>query len=274
MNLSISEQLCYSTVRIACGNKTKPTSTGTGFFFRFIHSELKQTPVIITNKHVVEGFNVGSFSLTECKSDNTPNNLSHIKVDIEDLQSFIKYHPDPSVDLCAIPLAELIRQSQARGITIFNKYFDINVLPTKEQLSDLTAIEDIIMIGYPNGIWDSVNNMPIIRRGITATHPRMDYRGKKEFVIDAACFPGSSGSPVIIYNPSGYTTSSGGNFFGVSRVLLMGVLFAGPQYTTSGELVISDVPASKRAIPITNIPNNLGYVIKSERILELQSLFE
>ncbi len=44
------------------------------------------------------------------------------------------------------------------------------------------------MIGYPNGIWDEANNMPIIRRGITATHPNFNYNGKPEFMIDAACF--------------------------------------------------------------------------------------
>lgn len=37
------------------------------------------------------------------------------------------------------------------------------------------------------------------RRGITATNINFDYNGKKEFVIDAACFPGSSGFPVFIW---------------------------------------------------------------------------
>jgi len=58
------------------------------------------------------------------------------------------------------------------------------------QLGELSAIEDIIMIGYPDGIWDSINNQPIIRRGITATQPKNNFNGKQEFLIDAACFPG------------------------------------------------------------------------------------
>lgn len=52
------------------------------------------------------------------------------------------------------------------------------------------------MVGYPDGIWDEFNNQPIVRRGITATHPKNDFNGKGEFLIDAVCFPGSSGSPV------------------------------------------------------------------------------
>ena len=53
-------------------------------------------------------------------------------------------------------------------------------------MSELSAIEEIIMIGYPVGIWDSANNMPIVRKGITATRPDIDYEGRKEFMIDAA----------------------------------------------------------------------------------------
>ena len=58
-------------------------------------------------------------------------------------------------------------------------------------------VEDVLMIGYPNGLWDTTHNMPIIRRGTIATDIKLDYNEKKEFVIDAACFPGSSGSPVL-----------------------------------------------------------------------------
>jgi len=70
------------------------------------------------------------------------------------------------------------------------------------------------MVGYPVGIWDSANNMPVIRRGITATHPGKDYEGKSEFMIDAACFPGSSGSPVFLFNLGSYPQKAGGIVIG------------------------------------------------------------
>ena len=54
------------------------------------------------------------------------------------------------------------------------------------------------MIGYPIGLIDEYNNKPIVRKGITATTYNIDYNGKKEFLIDIACFPGSSGSPIFI----------------------------------------------------------------------------
>jgi len=129
------------------------------------------------------------------------------------------------------------------------------------------------MVGYPNGIWDNINNKPILRKGITATHPNFDYCGKKEIMIDAACFPGSSGSPVFIFNEGGYRDKSGNMFMGASRIILLGVLYAGPQHTAQGDIQIVNVPTIDRPIAISRIPNNLGLIIKSERILELENLF-
>ena len=53
------------------------------------------------------------------------------------------------------------------------------MIPAQADLESLDAIEEIVMIGYPNGLWDSVNNMPIARRGITATPVYLNYEGKK-----------------------------------------------------------------------------------------------
>ena len=129
------------------------------------------------------------------------------------------------------------------------------------------------MIGYPIGIWDSVNNKPIFRKGVTATHPNFDYNGKKEFLIDMACFPGSSGSPVFIFNEGGYRDKKGNTFMGKSRILFLGTLYAGPQHTATGEIKVVNISTSTKPIAISKIPNNLGLVIKHNRILELEKLF-
>ena len=43
--------------------------------------------------------------------------------------------------------------------------------------------------------------MPILRRGTTATPIALNFEGRPEFLIDAAVYPGSSGSPVFVYLP-------------------------------------------------------------------------
>jgi hypothetical protein len=125
------------------------------------------------------------------------------------------------------------------------------------------------MIGYPNGLWDAINNMPIIRKGTTATDPKLDYNGKKELLIDAACFPGSSGSPVLICNKGGYTDKKGNLNWGTTRLIFLGILYAGPQLTVTGEIKVVTIPTlQQKALSVSQIPNNLGYIIKSDRILD------
>jgi hypothetical protein len=171
-----------------------------------------------------------------------------------------------------MPIGPLISEAAAAGKTFFFIALDESLIPTDSDLAELSALEEILMIGYPNGIWDATNNMPIFRRGITATHPNIDYEGRKEFLIDAACFPGSSGSPVFLFNTSGWTDRKGNIKMGGPRVKLLGLLYAGPQYTATGEVRIVNVPTQQRAIALSSIPNNLGLVIKASRLREVDAI--
>ena len=63
---------------------------------------------------------------------------------------------------------------------------------------ELSVAENVYFIGYPDNRFDEKNNLPLIRTGMIACHPKYDYNGKPIFIIDAQVFPGSSGSPVYI----------------------------------------------------------------------------
>ncbi|HZK96398.1 MAG TPA: serine protease [Prolixibacteraceae bacterium] len=274
-NLSASEQLTYSTVRIECEYNDGTRGTGTGFFFQFLKDEVsdRYIPVVITNKHVINGATKGRLIFTKANANNEPIDTQHFQVYIDNFESFWRKHPATDVDLCAMPIAPFLTEASNRGEKLFYISLDKSLIPSDQQLSDFSALEEILMVGYPNGIWDHVNNKPILRKGITATHPNFDYCGKKEIMIDAACFPGSSGSPVFVFNEGGYRDKRGNTFMGGSRIILLGILYAGPQHTAQGEIQIIDVPTSERPIAISRIPNNLGLIIKSERIFELENLF-
>ena len=275
MNLSISEQLCYSTVRIECEYTNGSIGTGSGYFFKFKEDKTnnKHIPVDITNKHVVKDSKKGKIIFTKADANSEPIDTDHFEIFIDNFESFWKMHPNSDVDLCSMPIAPFIIAANQQNINLFYIPLDISLIPTNKQLEDLSALEEIIMIGYPNGIWDSKNNKPIFRKGITATHPAKDYEGKKEFMIDAACFPGSSGSPVFLLNEGGYRDKHGNTYLGQSRIYLLGTLYAGPQHTATGEIKIINVPTSQKPVVISSIPNNLGLIIKSERIKELENLY-
>ena len=159
--------------------------------------------------------------------------------------------------------------------TFFFRSFDNSLIPNENKLSEIDIAEEIVMIGYPNGLWDSINNMPIVRKGIMATNITLNHNGKREFVIDAACFPGSSGSPVILFNKGGYTDKQGNLNWGHGRLFLLGILYAGPQLTVTGEIQVVTVPnVQQKALSVSHIPNNLGYIIKSDAILDFIPIFQ
>lgn len=73
------------------------------------------------------------------------------------------------------------------------------------------------------GIYDEANLTPIIWKGITATPYWLDYMEEPDFLIDTSIFPGSSGSPVFIYDVGSHSDRKGNLIVG-SRVIFIGIL--------------------------------------------------
>lgn len=269
VELSISEQLSYNTIRIVTD-----TGTGTGFIYKFcVNDNGFNIPAIVTNKHVIAGAKSGEFLLTMADKDGNPVDTEHQVCSFDNFESMWFKHPDANVDLCAMPIAPILNSLQKEKKKPFFIPIDKSLLSTQQELEDLRLVEDILMVGYPNGLWDEVNNMPLFRKGITSSHPAIDWNGKKEMLIDAACFPGSSGSPVFLFNEGGYTDKKGNTNLGGTRVKLLGILYAGPQHTAEGNIQIVEVPISNKPITLTGIPINIGIIIKAERLKDLDDLF-
>ena len=70
-----------------------------------------------------------------------------------------------------MPIAPLLREAENQGISFFYRSLDPELVATDEFSADLTAVEDILMVGYPNGIWDSYNNSPIFEQALQPLTP-------------------------------------------------------------------------------------------------------
>ena len=212
--LSIYEQLEFCTTRIEGKDGKGASWSGTGFFFYLDMGDNSNRimPLIITNKHVVEGAAQLTIQFSKANAAGDPIYDTPYKIVMADMTSIV-YHPNPDVDLCGIPFLDLARCVEAFQGKVFHKHFDNSQIPTQQQLEELDAVEDIMMIGYPNGLWDARHN---------------------------------------------------------NRLYLLGILYAGPQLTVTGDIEVVKIPdAQVNARSISHIPNNLGYIIRSERILEL-----
>lgn len=274
MSLGIMEQLTHSTVRIETNLNGGGVSTGTGFYMNFLQKEDSCIPVIVTNKHVVSNANIGQFHVTLATNEGLPDTGKHQKFQFDQFEQRCIKHPNPEVDLAAFPIGPLVNQVQQTGQQLFYVPLKTNLIPSDEERQSYSSMEDIVMIGYPNGIWDAKNNLPVIRKGITATHSSVPWNGKSEFLTDIASFPGSSGSPVFLANIGGYMDNIGNIYMGSSRIRLLGVHYAGAMHTASGQIKIVTAPTSNVPIPITQIPNNIGVAINSKEIFGLEKEVE
>jgi Trypsin-like peptidase domain/SEC-C motif len=266
-----TDLMTYSTTRVLCETAGGQASTGTAFAMLLNVTAESSIPVLVTNRHVVAGARKGKFWLTLKKqNEDAPEVGEHHSFELEDFERRWIFHP--SADLAIMPINPLIEEAKARGHTYFFSPLASDLIPTATELADLPALLDVVLVGYPNGIWDEKNNQPIFRRGITATHPELDYNGKPEFLIDAACFNGSSGSPVFLAEIGRTMSRSQGIHIGPSRIRLLGVLYAGPQHLATGEVVTVEI--GSKLVAKTGIPNNLGIVISAKALLDFDPVLQ
>lgn len=221
MNLSdISTQLMFTTVPIWVEKAGGLTSTGTAFIYNVpvANQPGQLIPLLVTNRHVVEGARNGLIELVERDGDAPRQTRLRAAMPAE---MILKY-TDEELDLVAVPLGPLLNQLETEKKPVFFRSIGPELIPNADAVSELAALEEIVFVGYPSGLRDRHSGMPIIRRGITATPVWNDLDNTPMFLIDAGVFPGSSGSPVFILNQGAYATKGGltvGN-----RLLFLGVI--------------------------------------------------
>ncbi|MCA3906947.1 trypsin-like peptidase domain-containing protein [Vibrio vulnificus] len=247
MNLdNLGTQLLFTTLPLWIENNDNSKSTGTGFIYTLESKSGEGIvyPFLVTNYHVIHKADRVLIEFIE-GNDTGPVRDKKMRVELDG--EFSRQFVDTSHDLAVIPLAPILNQFASSGKTVFYRTISPNMIPTSEQANEFSAIEDVTFIGYPSGIYDFKNSSPLVRKGITSTPVWNDFKGEKCFLIDAGVFPGSSGSPVFIYNEGSYTTSQGIAIG--SRLLFLGII---------SETIIRNDGVS------SNVYLGLGKVIKAQ----------
>jgi hypothetical protein len=260
---SLSKMLLHSTIRIVCVQTNGVSSVGTGFFYRFDYPSITSSiPVVVTCKHVIVNSAIGILDFALAKTNAFARTQPHFQVVIQNFESLWIKHPDTNVDIAVLPIAPIMQKLIDEGKRLDVFPFDRRELVTTNALALIRAFQNVKFIGYPIGISDELNNLPIARQGMTATDVSIDYEGRREFLIDAAVFPGSSGSPVLIVDEGSY--SANGGMYAGNRLLLLGIVDAVTEIDERGHIEFKNVPTALVAEPVTKIPSNLGLVIKAE----------
>lgn len=262
-----SEQLFFTTVYLAGSDAAGAAWTGTGFIINYLVAGGGFVPVLVTNKHVVEGAVELTVRLVRAGSDGQPlPQATQTTITGFGPSSWLG-HPTADVDIAVLLLGPIIQQMNQEGRAPFYRAFTADLMLTEAQAQGLDALESVTFVGYPNGLYDTENFLPIARRGQTATPLQNNYRGAPAFLIDASVFGGSSGSPVLIFDRGAYTTRDGGTVVG-SRLHLVGVLAAVHIRQVNG--AVHELPARK--IAVFDEPIDLGIVYKASAIQDCVDL--
>ena len=275
---TIADQLFFVTVRIEGMKLLKnedgtdglsANSVGTGFFFLYNENN-NNLLFLVTNKHVVDNSDYTRLFFTSRNDDESPNIGNIVYIDIPVDMWF--GHEDDNIDIKILYMGIIIDRIEKEISKIFYRCITDNLIPSDNDIDSLDSIENITFIGYPNGIWDQKNYLPIVRKGVTASPISIDFNGDPKFIIDASVFGGSSGSPVFIWNNGVQHSRDGSMFIGRETFYFVGVLAAG--YLCQNDIAVVSNPASlsdSRVVSRENI--DLGIVFKSRTIIEAVKSF-
>lgn len=239
-------QLCFLTARILVPISEGLNSVGTGFLYSKILPDHPDRSVIllISNKHVFcDPTKNIQISFNERLENGDPDYGNIKKFEQNNFLNIYYEHPDNITDLACVNISSIANSN------VFYKNLDDKFLE-KIDYKQIYPGSNVLFIGYPENRFDSINNLPLIRKGSIASVPHIDFNGRAEVVIDAQVFQGSSGSPVFVVDNNNYK--------------LLGVV---------SETMIKHSQLQTITAGITNVGVQqilgLGIVIKQAKVIEL-----
>ncbi len=190
MNPLNSDIFAVAPIKFFLEKKELPDTEATGFFFRY------NGFYFITNHHVVIDVDEGFFPdelrlLLHKKDDRKRTEMFSIPLYDNTGKNLWLVHPQlgKDVDIIALPIdGDKLHQYA------FTYFCPGDFIPSE---IDLSIGDDILVIGYPLGVRDTVYNFPIVRNATIASVYSIPFEGKPRFLIDSRLHRGTSGSPVL-----------------------------------------------------------------------------
>lgn len=244
---SFEHHVPFITARISVVSPGATSSSiGTGFFCQAALNDGNNgfLTLLISNKHVFSNSNGRLGIALNRKKEDGSVDFGNVRLFEQDDFSGLYYeHPNKDVDLACI------NASQITHTDAYHKAVHQDFLKDIEH-EKIAPGSSVLFVGYPEGRFDAVNNLPLIRAGTIASLPSVDFNGMGQIVIDAQVFQGSSGSPVFVSYDRNY--------------YLLGVV----TQTMIRHSKLQTVPANLVQLGVEQILG-LGIVIKQRHVKEL-----
>ena len=136
------------------------------------------------------------------------------------------FHPNPNVDLAAMPVPITFLRDHGLQSAFFPN--DEGAV-TKDQLRELgvSAGDGVFILGFPLNLTGEQRNYVIVRQGAIARIQELLENASTSFLVDLFVFPGNSGGPVVLRPEIVAIQGTKAN----SKALLTGVVISYQAYT-------------------------------------------
>lgn len=219
--LPVLDQLFYTTIRLNGLDYENNEITGTAFFFNY-RSGVKNHLFLVTNSHTIDEMDKCTLTFHRRKRGK-PDFGNPINLKTSNFSETWYHHPK-KIDLALMPISPIDQMLVEKNEKIYVQSIEHDLIPSEDEIrEEIQPLEDAYFIGYPNGIYDKVNYIPVARKGTVATPLSVDFEGKPWFLFDGAAFPGSSGSPIIMVDQNGYIDRND-VFIPRRRIYFLGIL--------------------------------------------------
>lgn len=242
------QQLLSTAIRIECEYESNLKITATGFIGSFSHNQ-KVLDFLVTNKHVISKeeqklkkttFYLPFYSIgipyDGYNHSAKTSSIETYKVCLSGDFINVFQYIEGKEDVCSIYLGGLIqeiledikinRKKAAEAVFQIINFKTEDALATGPYQRAITPLSEsptlssqIQMIGYPLGLYDTTNNLPISRIGNLASDPLANYKDKGEYLINIPLYEGSSGSPVFMVKEKNDS----------KKIFFVGIAYGGPQ---------------------------------------------
>jgi hypothetical protein len=220
---------------------------GSGFFyFEFAPEvEKKEGPhwstvthmYVVTAKHVIQPERLDrivtfSYAVRIGEGDHVAWHQLHLNK--HELESRLHICKDKKIDVAVVDVSDqltpeikalLTQRAQVLGF----RGTDSTQFPSNNKDLEIQPGDDVVVIGYPLGIYDVFNKLPILKTGLLNTPLGMHFNGMDAFLIDYKYYEGSSGS-LIISKPTHFGLRNGTLMSSVSRQYLFLGVYEGESY--------------------------------------------
>lgn len=254
--MSMLNSATYATVMVKsrkearghCRGQADAVATG---FLAYVTTEAgKAAPVLITAREAVADYADIRLEAVSGQEGDPVEALKPVEL-VTDRDGWLL--SDERVGLACIPIKKIF--SPAKITPILN-IFDHDLIASEGELAAIHLTERVISIGF-----DAREDMgarvyrPTLRIGLTATDPGIKHRGREEFLVGMDCFPGSAGSPIVIYREASVSGADGKEVADEPFMRVIGVLRPSPSLPTA------ETPIDERS-PVFTCPPEMGIAVK------------